>query len=90
MLLERLEEAKSRKRIKTRTSGLSTVPKFPKNRQPSEKLNLAVGILLGLMVGGALAFFEMRNTTVDTPEDVERIAGFLSSERPNINTFSKR
>ena len=92
MLLERLEEAKISEADQNQNIRIIDRAQIPKEPiSPQKKLNLAVGILLGLMVGGALAFFlEMRNTTVDTPEDVERIAKVsVIGTIPNINTFSK-
>ena len=46
---------------------------------PNVKMNLAVGLLLGLLLGGGLAFLiEVLDTRVKTAADIETITGFTS------------
>jgi tyrosine-protein kinase Etk/Wzc len=92
MLLERLEEAKISEADQSETIRIIDHAQLPKEPiSPQKKLNLAVGILLGLMFGVALAFFlEMRHQTLDTPEDVESVSDVsVIGTIPNINTFAK-
>ncbi len=92
MLLERLEQAKiseSKQSDNIRIIDRAHLPKKPIS--PNKTLNLTIGILLGLLIGIAASFIiEVRNATVDTPEDIERVAQLpVIGTIPNINVFSK-
>ena len=92
MLLERQEQAKisiAKQSQNIRVIDKAHLPKEPIS--PRKKLNLAIGILLGSLLGIAIAFVvEVKNATVDTPEDLERITQTpVIGTIPNINIFSK-
>lgn len=77
MLSQRREEARILEAEKVgnlRVIDKAEVPKSP--IRPRKKLNLAIGLVLGLTMGIGLAFFlESLDTSLKTPEDVERKIG---------------
>lgn len=77
MLSERREEARISEAEKVgnlRVIDRAELPKTPIS--PRTRLNFAIGIILGLTLGLGLAFFlESLDTTIKTPEEVERKVG---------------
>ena len=74
MLLEKHEEARITEAGKVssiRVIDPAKLPKFP--IKPKKKLNLAIGVIIGLMLGiGLVVFLEYLDTSIKTIEDVER------------------
>jgi tyrosine-protein kinase Etk/Wzc len=77
MLSQRNEEARISEAEKIgnlRIIDRSELPKSP--IRPKKELNLLIGLLLGLTMGLGLAFFiESLDTTIKTPEQVEKVTG---------------
>ncbi|NIA30516.1 MAG: polysaccharide biosynthesis tyrosine autokinase [Actinobacteria bacterium] len=68
----RINEAE--KRGSLRVIDRASLPKSPV--RPRKRLNLAIGLLLGLTMGLGLAFFlESLDTSIKTPEEVEKKTG---------------
>ncbi len=74
MLLEKHEEARiteAGKISNIRVIDIAKTPKFP--IKPRKKLNLAIGLIIGVMLSiGLTMFFEYMDTSLKTVEDVER------------------
>lgn len=77
LLYERREEARiseAEKAGNMRVIDRAQLPKRP--IMPRKELNLAIGLMLGLTIGLGLVFFlETLDTTLKTPEDIERKTG---------------
>lgn len=75
ILLEKYQEARINEAMELgdiRVIDEARIPKYP--IKPNKKLNLAIGGILGLMLGVMLTFFmEYMDNTIKTTEDVERI-----------------
>ncbi len=68
----RINEAEKRGNL--RVIDRASLPKNP--MRPRKRLNLAIGLLLGLTMGLGLAFFlESLDTSIKTPEEVEKKTG---------------
>jgi len=68
----RINEAEKRGNL--RVIDRASLPKSP--TRPRKRLNLAIGLLLGLTMGLGLAFFlESLDTSIKTPEEVEKKTG---------------
>ncbi len=74
MLSERREEARISEAEKIGNMRIIDRAQLPKRPiLPRKELNLAIGLMLGLTIGLGLVFFlESLDTTLKTPEDVER------------------
>lgn len=91
MLSEKLEEAKiseAENITEIRIIDKAELPKFP--ILPNKKLNLAIGLILGLIVGVGLAFLlEYKDIIVTSPEEVEHLVKWpLLGIIPNIDMDS--
>ncbi|MBN1482203.1 polysaccharide biosynthesis tyrosine autokinase [candidate division KSB1 bacterium] len=77
MLSERREEARINEAEKIGDMRIIDRAQFPqKPVLPRVELNLAIGLMLGLTIGFGLAFFlESLDTSLKTPEDVEKKTG---------------
>lgn len=75
ILLEKYQEARINEAMELgdiRVIDEARIPKYP--IKPNKKLNLAIGGILGLMLGVMLTFFmEYMDNTIKTTEDIERI-----------------
>lgn len=92
MLQQKLEEAKISGAKQTENIRVIDTAQTPKDPiSPRKRLNLAIGMLLGVLMGVAIAFmFEIRNSTLDTPETIEQVTHWpVIGTVPNINNFSK-
>jgi tyrosine-protein kinase Etk/Wzc len=92
MLLEKLEEARiaeSEQINPIRVIDKAQLPVDPIS--PRKKLNLAIGFLLGLIMGVAIAFvIELKNDTIKSVNEVERLTQWpVLAMIPNMNTFSR-
>ncbi len=74
MLLEKHEEARITEAGKVSSIRVIDPAKLPKSPiKPKKKLNLAIGVIIGLMLGiGLVVFLEYLDTSIKTIEDVER------------------
>ncbi len=74
-LLQRLKEAQVSAGLKASNIRVVEPAEIPKSPvRPRVVLNLALGVILGLVVGVGLAFFqEYLDNTLKTPEEVERL-----------------
>ncbi|MEE9168873.1 MAG: GumC family protein, partial [bacterium] len=91
MLSEKLEEARiseAENIADIRVIDIAQLPKFP--IRPARKLNLAIGLMLGLLVGVGLAFIrEYTDSPLRSPKDVESVVSWpLLGTIPNIDMES--
>ena len=77
LLYERREEARISEAEKIGNMRIIDRAQLPKKPiTPRKELNLAIGLMLGLTIGFGLVFFlETLDTSLKTPEDVERKTG---------------
>lgn len=92
MLKEKLEEARINEAEQYNTIRIidkAQLPEFPIS--PRKKLNLAIGVLLGLILGITIAFvIEMRNNIVKSPSEIERLTQWpVIAMIPNIQDYAK-
>ena len=75
ILLEKYQEARINEAMELGDIRVIDEARIPKDPiKPNKKLNLAIGGILGLMLGVMLTFFlEYMDNTIKTTEDVERI-----------------
>lgn len=97
ILLEKYQEARINEAMELgdiRVIDEARIPKYP--IKPNKKLNLAIGGILGLMLGVMLTFFmEYMDNTIKTTEDVERILdlpilGVIPKDTPEKKKKHKR
>lgn len=97
ILLEKYQEARINEAMELgdiRVIDEARIPKYP--IKPNKKLNLAIGGILGLMMGVMLVFFlEYMDNTIKTTEDVERILdlpilGVIPKDTPEKKKKHKR
>ncbi|RPI02741.1 MAG: hypothetical protein EHM72_03400 [Calditrichaeota bacterium] len=91
MLSEKREEARISEAEKVGNMRIIDRAQLPKRPiLPRKELNLAIGLMLGLTVGLGLAFFmESLDTTLKTPEEVERKTGLtILGSIPKIKNLS--
>ncbi len=93
MLSQRREEARITEAEKIgnlRVIDKAELPKTPIS--PKKRLNLAIGLILGLTMGIGLAFFlESLDTSIKTPEEVEKKTGLtIVGSIPRIYVSSKK
>jgi len=87
-LLEKGEEAKIAEVEQVKNIRVIDKAKLPDLAvSPRKKLNLAIGILLGFLLGVGIAFIaELKNNTIQTPYEVENITDWpVIAVIPNIN-----
>jgi len=77
LLYERREEARISEAEKAGNMRIIDRAQLPKKPiMPRKELNLAIGLMLGLTIGLGLVFFlETLDTTLKTPDDIERKTG---------------
>jgi len=93
ILLEKYQEARINEAMELgdiRVIDEARIPKSP--IKPNKKLNLAIGGILGLMLGVMLVFFmEYMDNTIKTEEDIERTLGLpVLGLIPKISSKNKR
>jgi uncharacterized protein involved in exopolysaccharide biosynthesis len=93
ILLEKYQEARINEAMELgdiRVIDEARIPKSP--IKPNKKLNLAIGGILGLMLGVMLIFFmEYMDNTIKTEEDIERTLGLpVLGLIPKISSKNKR
>lgn len=92
MLKEKLEEARINEAEQYNTIRIIDKAQLPENPiSPRKKLNLVIGVLLGLVLGIAIAFVtELRNNTVKSPSEIERLTQWpVVAMIPNIQDYAK-
>lgn len=92
MLKEKLEEARISEAEQYNTIRIIDKAQLPEEPiSPRKKLNLVIGVLLGLILGIAIAFVaEMRNNTVKSPNEIERLTEWpVIAMVPNIQDYAR-
>lgn len=92
MLKEKLEEARISEAEQYNTIRIIDKAQLPEEPiSPRKKLNLVIGVLLGLILGIAIAFVaEMRNNTVKSASEIERLTEWpVIAMVPNIQDYAK-
>jgi uncharacterized protein involved in exopolysaccharide biosynthesis len=97
LLLEKYQEARINEAMELGDIRVIDEARIPKDPiKPNKKLNLAIGGILGLMLGVMLTFFlEYMDNTIKTTEDVERtldlpILGVIPIDTPEKKKKRKR
>ncbi len=97
ILLEKYQEARINEAMELGDIRVIDEARIPKNPiKPNKELNLAIGGILGLMLGVMLTFFlEYMDNTIKTTEDVERtldlpILGVIPKDTPEKKKKRKR
>lgn len=97
ILLEKYQEARINEAMELGDIRVIDEARIPKNPiKPNKTLNLAIGGILGLMLGVMLTFFlEYMDNTIKTTEDVERtldlpILGVIPKDSPEKKKKRKR
>ena len=97
ILLEKYQEARINEAMEIGDIRVIDEARIPKNPiKPNKKLNLAIGGILGLMLGVMLTFFlEYMDNTIKTTEDVEHalnlpILGVIPKDSPEKKKKHKR
>jgi len=93
ILLEKYQEARINEAMELGDIRIIDEARIPKSPiKPNKKLNLAIGGILGLMLGVMLIFFmEYMDNTIKTEEDIERTLGLpVLGLIPKISSKNKR
>lgn len=92
MLSQRREEARINEAEKIGDMRIIDRAQFPKKPiLPRAEINMAVGLMLGLTIGLGLTFFlESLDTSLKTPEDIEKKTGLtIVGSIPRFKNFNK-
>jgi len=93
ILLEKYQEARINEAMELGDIRVIDEARIPKNPiKPNKKLNLAIGGILGLMLGVMLTFFlEYMDNTIKTTDDIERYLGLpVLGLIPKVTQKTKR
>ena len=93
ILLEKYQEARINEAMELGDIRIIDEARIPKNPiKPNKKLNLAIGGILGLMLGVMLTFFmEYMDNTIKTTDDIERYLGLpVLGLIPKVTLKTKR